>query len=157
TIPAGATVGEYRLALSYRADGPELLVDDPYHHLPTLGEMDPHLIGEGRHEELWPVLGAPARPQLEGASFAVWAPGARGVRLIGAFNHGDGRAHPMRSLGHSGVWELFVPGVGSGVRYKYEISGDDGARHRKADPLAAMAEAPPATASVVFESGYEWA
>jgi 1,4-alpha-glucan branching enzyme len=155
--PSGAPVSEYRLAVSYRADGPELLVDDPYRHLPTLGEMDLHLIGEGRHEELWRVLGARVRPELDGTSFAVWAPSARGVRVIGDFNHWDGRAHPMRSLGSSGVWELFVPGVGSGVRYKYEICGQDGAWHRKADPLAAFAEAPPATASVVFESRYEWA
>src|SRR5260221_4021693 len=119
--------------------------------------MDRQLIGEGRHEELWRVLGARVRPELDGASFAVWAPSARGVRVIGDFNHWDGRAHPMRSLGRSGVWELFVPGVGSGVRYKYEICGQDGAWHRKADPLAALAETPPATASVVFESGYEQA
>jgi len=71
--PSGAPASEYRLAVSYRADGPELLVDDPYRHLPTLGEMDLHLISEGRHEELWRVLGARARPDLEGTSFAVWA------------------------------------------------------------------------------------
>jgi 1,4-alpha-glucan branching enzyme len=157
TVPADAPVGEYRLAVSYRADGPELFADDPYRHLPTLGEMDLHLIGEGRHEELWRVLGARVRPELDGVSVAVWAPSARGVRVIGDFNHWDGRAHPMRSLGSSGVWELFIPGVGSGVRYKYEICGQDGAWHRKADPLAALAEAPPATASVVFDSSYEWA
>ncbi len=83
-------------------DGPELLVDDPYRHLPTLGEMDLHLIGEGRHEELWRALGARVKPELGGTSFAVWAPNARGVRVIGDFNHWDGRAYPMRSLGGSG-------------------------------------------------------
>ncbi len=157
TVPPAATADRYHLAVGYADDGAELLTEDPYAYLPTLGEMDLHLIGEGRHEELWRVLGARVRPDLGGTSFAVWAPSARGVRLIGDFNHWDGRAHPMRSLGSSGVWELFLPGVGSGARYKYEICGQDGAWHRKADPMAAFAETPPATASVVFDSGYEWA
>ena len=156
TLPADA-VGDYRLAVGYSPDGPELIVDDPYRHLPTLGEVDLHLIGEGRHEELWRVLGAQVRRQLGGTSFAVWAPNARGVRLSGDFNHWDGQAHPMRSLGSSGVWELFVPGVGAGVRYKFDICGSDGSWRRKADPMAALAEPPPATASVVFESDYQWA
>ncbi|HVB46512.1 MAG TPA: 1,4-alpha-glucan branching protein GlgB [Streptosporangiaceae bacterium] len=154
-LPAGP-IGDYRLAVSYAPDGPEILIDDPYRYLPTLGDMDLHLIAEGRHEELWRALGARVRPELDGTSFAVWAPGARGVRVIGDFNHWNGGAHPMRSLGSSGVWELFLPGVGTGARYKYEIRGQDGDWHRKADPMAAFAEAPPATASVVFESGYEW-
>ncbi|HUZ54279.1 MAG TPA: 1,4-alpha-glucan branching protein GlgB [Streptosporangiaceae bacterium] len=155
TVPS-ADLSDYRLAVMYSADGPELLVDDPYRHLPTLGQMDLHLIGEGRHEELWRVLGARVRPELDGTSFAVWAPSARGVRLIADFNHWDGRAYPMRSLGGSGVWELFMPGAGNGARYKYEICGQDGTWHRKADPMAAFAEVPPATASVVFESGFDW-
>ncbi len=116
TLPPGAAAGEYQLVLSYAADGPELITDDPYRHLPTLGEMDLHLIGEGRHEELWRVLGARVRPELGGTSFAVWAPSARAVRVIGDFNHWDGRAHPMRSLGSSGVWELFLPRVRAGLR-----------------------------------------
>ena len=148
--------GDYRLAVSYEQDGSELLLDDPYRHLPTLGEMDLHLIGEGRHEELWRALGARVKPELGGTSFAVWAPNARGVRVIGDFNHWDGRACPMRSLGGSGVWELFLPGVTSGARYKYEICGQDYSWHRKADPMAAFAEQPPATASVVFESRHQW-
>ena len=152
-----APASDYRLAVSYAEDGPELLLDDPYRHLPTLGDMDLHLISEGRHEELWRVLGAGVRKELNGTSFAVWAPNARGVRVIGDFNHWDGRAYPMRSLGNTGVWELFVPGVTSGSRYKYEICGQDYSWHRKADPMAAFAEQPPATASVVFESRYEWA
>jgi 1,4-alpha-glucan branching enzyme len=156
TLPLDAA-GDYRLAVSYSADGPELIIDDPYRHVPTLGEMDLHLIAEGRHEELWRVLGAQVRPQLEGTSFAVWAPNARGVRLIGDFNHWDGQAHPMRSLGASGLWELFLPGVGTGARYKFDICGRDGSWHGKADPMAAFAEEAPATASVVFESGHSWA
>jgi 1,4-alpha-glucan branching enzyme len=163
-------VPDYRLAVAYPGpDGaslPEALIDDPYRHLPTLGEMDLHLIGEGRHEELWRVLGAHLRDygsegvgfgRVRGTSFAVWAPNARGVRVIGDFNHWDGRGHPMRSLGGSGVWEVFVPDVGEGTRYKYEITGPDGQRLRKADPMASLAERPPATASVVFRSCHEWA
>ncbi len=152
----GQAATDYRLAVSYSPGGPELLVDDPYRHLPTLGEMDLYLIGEGRHEELWRALGARARPELDGTAFAVWAPNARCVRLIGDFNHWDGRAHPMRSLGGSGVWELFMPGVGPGTRYKFEICDRDGGWHSKADPMAALAEPPPATASVVFRSSYSW-
>jgi 1,4-alpha-glucan branching enzyme len=135
---------------------PEITTDDPYHHMPTVGELDLHLIAEGKHEQLWRVLGAHVRRDIGGTAFAVWAPNARGVRVIGDFNHWDGRAHPMRSLGRSGVWELFVPGTGPGTRYKYEICGPDGAWHRKADPLATSAERPPATASVVAESHYRW-
>jgi 1,4-alpha-glucan branching enzyme len=154
-------VPDYRLAVTY-GDGPELVQDDPYRHAPTLGELDLHLIGEGRHEELWKVLGAHTRTYrsafgpVEGTSFAVWAPNARGVRVIGDFNHWDGRAHPMRSLGVSGVWELFVPGVGDGTDYKFEILGADDVWRRKADPMAQYAERPPATASRVFTSRYTW-
>jgi 1,4-alpha-glucan branching enzyme len=127
--------------------------------------MDLYLIGEGRHEELWRALGAHIREYgsspggfgpVRGASFAVWAPNARGVRVIGDFNHWDGRGYPMRSLGGAGVWELFVPGVAEGTRYKYEICGPDGQWRRKADPMASLAEHPPATASVVYRSSYEW-
>jgi 1,4-alpha-glucan branching enzyme len=155
------SVPDYRLAVTY-GDGPELVQDDPYRHAPTLGELDLHLIGEGRHEELWRVLGAHTRTfhsvfgPVNGTSFAVWAPSARGVRVIGDFNHWDGRAHPMRSLGSSGVWELFVPGVGDGTNYKFEILGADHVWRRKADPMAQYAERPPATASKVFTSTYEW-
>jgi 1,4-alpha-glucan branching enzyme len=152
-------VPDYRFATSYSgAHEGETLQDDPYRYLPTLGEFDLHLIGEGRHEELWRVLGAHVRElgQTTGTSFAVWAPNARGVRVTGDFNYWDGRAYPMRSLGGSGVWELFVPGAGDGARYKYAVCGRDGVWREKADPLAALAEQPPATASVVYTSRYTW-
>jgi 1,4-alpha-glucan branching enzyme len=164
TLPL-SRVPDYRLAVTYPApegagDGgatlPETVTDDPYRHLPTLGELDLHLIAEGRHEQLWQVLGAHVSEKAGGTAFAVWAPSARGVRVIGDFNHWDGRGHPMRSLGSSGVWELFVPGVDAGTRYKYDICGPDGSWRRKADPMAALAERPPATASVVFQSQYVW-
>ena len=153
TLP-GEQVPDYRLAVSY-PDGAQTTGDDPYRHLPTVGEMDLHLIGEGRHEELWRVLGAHVRGDA-GTSFAVWAPNARGVRVVGEFNHWDGQAFPMRSLGRAGIWELFIPGIGAGMTYKYEICGPDGIWRDKADPMARLAERPPATASVVFESDFEW-
>ena len=160
TVP-GTQVPDYRVAVSYPGtDGPlpEIITDDPYRYLPSLGEVDLYLIGEGLHENLWQVLGAHVRTYGEatGTSFAVWAPNARGVRAIGDFNHWDGRGHPMRSLGASGVWEIFLPGVGDGTRYKFDICGPDGQWRRKADPMASLAERPPATASVVYTSGYDW-
>jgi 1,4-alpha-glucan branching enzyme len=163
TLPVTEVPG-YRIAVTYPAppgsggEGAETVTDDPYRFLPTLGEMDLYLIGEGRHEELWRVLGAHVRTlgEVTGTSFAVWAPSARGVRIIGDFNHWDGRGHPMRSLGGAGVWELFVPGVGDGTKYKFEIRGPDGLLRRKADPMASLAEQPPATASVVYTSSYRW-
>ncbi len=153
TEPAG-TVPEYLLEVQY-ADGEPRLQDDPYRHLPTLGELDLYLIGEGRHEQLWHALGA--RPLEAGTAFAVWAPNARGVRVTGDFNFWDGRAYPMRSLGGAGVWELYVPGAVPGSRYKFSICGPDGVWREKADPMAALAETPPATASVVYRSDYTWA
>ncbi|MEU7783644.1 1,4-alpha-glucan branching protein GlgB [Amycolatopsis sp. NPDC049159] len=152
--------GDYRLEVEY--DGHTTTADDPYRWLPTVGELDLHLIGEGRHERLWEALGAHVRSYetpngvVEGTSFAVWAPNARGIRVIGDFNGWDGRGHPMRSLGSSGIWELFVPGVGVGTCYKFRILGADGNWQEKADPMAFATEQPPATASVVTASGHLW-
>ena len=151
---------DYRLEMVYQ--GNSYLADDPYRYLPTLGEVDLHLISEGRHENLWTVLGAQIRRYdsaagtVTGTSFAVWAPNARGVRMIGDFNAWDGRTHPMRSLGSSGVWELFVPGVGVGTHYKLSVLGADSVWRDKADPMARRSEVPPLTASIVEESSYTW-
>ena len=98
---------------------------------------------------------SPSGP-VTGTSFAVWAPSARGVRVIGDFNGWDGRGHPMRSLGSSGVWELFVPDIGAGTHYKYAVLGADSVWREKADPMARRTEVPPLTASVVDESEYTW-
>ncbi|WP_377269320.1 1,4-alpha-glucan branching protein GlgB [Peterkaempfera sp. SMS 1(5)a] len=153
-------VPDYRLRVTY--SGTEYLQDDGYRFLPTLGEMDLHLIREGRHEQLWEVLGSHVRSYqtglgtVTGVSFAVWAPNAVGVRLVGDFNGWNGCCYPMRSLGSSGVWELFVPGMTEGTRYKYEIRTRDGRLIQKGDPLALAAECPPGTASVVHRSQYEW-
>jgi len=152
-------VPDYRLATRYPGEqADEAMAEDPYRFLPVIGEFDLHLIAEGRHEELWRVLGAHVRDvgQVTGTSFAVWAPNALGVRVLGDFNYWDGRTFPMRSLGSSGVWELFIPGVADGARYKYAVCGWDGVWREKADPLAAAAEQPPATASVVFTSRHAW-
>lgn len=119
------TSPDYRVSVAYDGGEPTTY-DDPYRYLPTVGETDLHLINEGRHEQLWQVLGAKVRRfdnGVTGTSFAVWAPAAKGVRVKGDFNHWDGREHPMRQLGISGVWELFVPGIGSGTRYKFIILG----------------------------------
>ncbi|MBA2811080.1 1,4-alpha-glucan branching enzyme [Streptomyces sp. KM273126] len=150
------TVPEYTLLVSY--DDAEYEVHDPYRFLPALGEFDLHLIGEGRHEELWRALGAEpmVHQGVTGTRFTVWAPNAQGVRVAGDFTYWDGTAFPMRSLGSSGVWELFLPGIGEGRRYKFEITTRYGARFLKSDPMARRTEAPPATASVVTASHHEW-
>ncbi|HSI29684.1 MAG TPA: 1,4-alpha-glucan branching protein GlgB, partial [Miltoncostaeaceae bacterium] len=131
---------------------------DPYSFLPTLGELDLHLVGEGSHRELWERLGAHPRvmDRVAGVGFTVWAPSARSVSIVGDWNAWDGRVHPMRTLGASGIWELFVPGVAVGSRYKFEIRGADGSLRLKADPEALAAEHPPKTASEVFASAFPW-
>mgnify|MGYP001028451220 FL=1 len=154
-------IPDYRLEVAW-GDGVGHQQDDPYRFLPTLGEMDRHLIGEGRHEQLWTVLGAHLRTydgplgQVRGTSFAVWAPNARGVHVVGDFNQWDNTAHPMRVLGESGIWEIFLPGVWEGNRYKFDITGPDGHRRLKADPMARAAEVPPSSASIVTHSWHQW-
>ncbi|WP_020579296.1 1,4-alpha-glucan branching protein GlgB [Actinopolymorpha alba] len=158
---AGGEVPDYRLEVSYPGDL-TIPSDDPYRFLPTLGDLDLHLIGEGRHERLWTVLGAHVRRYdtasgpVTGTSFAVWAPNARGVRVVGDFNFWDGRGHPMRSMGASGVWELFIPGIAEGTLYRFEILGHDGVWRQKSDPMAFRTETPPANASMVYSSSYTW-
>ncbi|WP_084038191.1 1,4-alpha-glucan branching protein GlgB [Demequina sp. NBRC 110053] len=156
----GEDAPDYRVHVTY--GGEPQVQDDPYRFLPSLGELDMHLIREGRHEALWEVLGATVRRypsvlgDVHGTSFAVWAPNARAVRVVGDFNHWQGASHSMRSLGSSGVWELFIPGVVDGDAYKFEILGKDGHWKQKADPMARRTEVPPQTASIVTESTYEW-
>ena len=156
----GNEVPDYRVKATYGDQVVE--ADDPYRFLPTLGDIDTYLIGEGRHEELWKVLGAHIKHfsgpmgEVSGVAFSVWAPNARAVRVVGDFNYWDGSATAMRSLGACGVWELFVPGVGVGARYKFEICHHDGSWKQKADPLARATEIPPATASVVTDEFHQW-
>ncbi|NEE57883.1 1,4-alpha-glucan branching enzyme, partial [Streptomyces sp. SID8455] len=133
-------VPAYRLQVAY--DDNTIEVDDPYRFLPALGELDLHLIGEGRHEELWRALGSEpmVHQGVAGTRFTVWAPNARGVRVAGDFNYWDGTGFPMRSLGSTGVWELFLPGVGEGALYKYDICRPDGSHTVRADPMARHTE-----------------
>src|SRR5689334_73792 len=147
----------YRLEVDYGESG-TFTIDDPYAFLPTIGDLDLHLIGEGRHEELYEKLGSHVieHQGVRGTAFAVWAPSARAISVVGDFNSWDGRLHAMRSLGGGGIWELFLPGVEAGTRYKYEILGADGDLKLKADPMAQEAEVPPLTASVVADPKHEW-
>ena len=150
--------GAYEIEARY-GDGSVWTADDPYRFLPTIGQLDLHLIGEGRHETLWTALGAHVRDLggVVGTGFAVWAPHARAVRVVGDFNGWDGTLYAMRNMGASGVWELFIPGLTEGQIYKYDILGQDGRWVRKIDPVAQFAETPPATASRITVSRHEWA
>jgi 1,4-alpha-glucan branching enzyme len=147
----------YQIEVDYGQAG-KFTLYDPYSFPPTIGELDLYLMGEGRHEDLYQKLGAHVREHegVRGTAFAVWAPSARAVSVVGDFNSWDGRLHAMRSMGAGGVWELFLPEVEPGTRYKYEILSSDGELLLKADPLAQETEVPPKTASVVFQSQYEW-
>ncbi|CAM3265369.1 1,4-alpha-glucan branching protein GlgB [Tsukamurella hominis] len=153
-------LADYRYEVLYPAG--RTVVADGYRFLPTIGELDQHLISEGRHERLWDVLGAHLRSyttpdgEVTGTSFAVWAPNARGVTVIGDFEYWSGESYPMRTLGSSGVWEVFVPGVGDGAAYKFRIFTEGGGTVEKADPMARRTEVPPATASIVTHSTHEW-
>jgi len=158
--PLDPAAAGYRLEAVYGAPGsPAFVFDDPYRYWPTLGDLDLHLFNEGRHRRLWEVLGAHPRTHegTSGTAFAVWAPNAKAVRVVGDWNSWDGRVNPMRSLGNSGVWELFVPGTGAGAHYKYEMVTADERLVLKADPFAFATEVPPGTASVVANPpGHSW-
>lgn len=145
-MPCPAMLGEGRTAY----------FDDPYRRSPTMGEMDLHLLGEGRHERLWQRLGANVRVHKGLSAFGVWAPRAKSVRVVRDLNGWDGRVHPMRVLGGSGDWEIFLPGVRPGARYKYEIVTQDGHHSLRADPFSFAAEVPPATASIVTRGTHDW-
>jgi 1,4-alpha-glucan branching enzyme len=141
------------------SNGDSLRRIDPYGFRPTLGEVDEYLTAEGRHYQLYRVMGAHPRvvSGVAGCSFAVWAPNARRVSIIGDFNRWDGRQHPMRQLGSSGIWELFIPGLGRGELYKFEIKSSHGELLLKSDPFAFYTELRPQTASVVNGLGsYAW-
>ena len=146
-----APTGLYQLRVRWAVGG-ETVIDDPYRFGPVLGEMDVWLLGEGSHLRPYEILGATPRETegVAGTSFAVWAPNASRVSVVGDFNFWDGRRHPMRLRRECGVWELFMPGVSEGARYKFELLDRDGRLlPQKADPYARQAELRPATASVV--------
>ena len=157
---AAAVPNDAPYHLRVTSGGHEWTQADPYGFLPTLGAQDQHFIGEGSHRSLYRALGAhPRRVEgVDGVAFAVWAPSARGVGLTGDCNGWQRRSLPMRTLGASGTWELFVPGAKIGDRYKFLVQGADGIEREKADPMAYQAEVRPKTASVVRGlGGYSWA
>ncbi len=157
---AGAVEGrpDYKLRIHW----PDAIqeTEDPYSFAPLLGDLDLHLLAEGNHYELGQILGAQAMSVdgIAGVRFAVWAPNARRVSVVGDFNTWDGRRHPMRLRGAAGVWELFVPRLGPGDHYKYEIIDAGGTvLAQKADPVARASEAAPATASIVARATpFQW-
>ena len=147
----------YRL----RIDWPDAIeeTEDPYSFGLLLGELDLHLFAEGRHWDLGSVFGAQVMRigDIDGVRFAVWAPNARRVSVVGAFNNWDGRRHMMRRRVEAGVWELFIPRLPAGVNYKYEILGPHGLLPLKSDPIALQVETPPASASIVAKPfRYQW-
>jgi 1,4-alpha-glucan branching enzyme len=148
----------YRIRFVF-ADGNYWESDAPYRFLPTLGDMDLYLAGEGKHHRLYDGLGAHLCDMdgVSGVSFAVWAPNAKRISVIGDFNNWDGRLFPMRQMGASGIWELFVPGLKAGTLYKYEIKTARGDLRIKTDPYAFAMELRPKTASIVWDlKAYEW-
>ena len=148
----------YTLTMHY-PDGAEYTTADPFAFDPVLSDLDQYLIGEGTHKELWRALGAHVitHQKTSGVHFAVWAPNAQRVSVIGDFNMWDGRRHPMRPAGDTGVWEVFLPAVADGALYKFQITGADGQVRDKADPLGFGSQHPPEQASIVRDiTGYGW-
>ena len=158
-IPGADREGfDYRLRITW-TDGRMSEVDDPYRYGPVLTDFDIHLLGEGTHHRVHETLGA--RPIThgirDGVHFAVWAPNAWRVSVVGDWNGWDGRVHPMRAIRPGGYWEIFVPDLGPGDRYKFEVIGADRQRVLKADPCGRYFETPPLTASIVCSRDtYAW-
>ena len=157
SIDSSTRFSSYKVRV-HRFGGDVFTVRDPYAFPPTIGELDLHLFGEGKHEEIYKKLGAHVTRigRISGVAFAVWAPQAAGVSVVGDFNNWDGRFHQMRMLWGSGVWELFIPDLPAGVLYKFEIRTRRGLPFLKADPYAQFAEVPPDTSSVVYLSTYKF-
>ena len=155
-LPSGADA--YQIEISF-ADGSALLTRDSYAFAPQLSEFDLYLLGQGEHLESYKVLGAHLKTVdgMEGTAFAVWAPNAQRVSVVGDFNEWDGRRHMMRRLGGSGIWEIFVPGVEEGDHYKYELRGLHGEIILKTDPYGFYAQHDLRTACMVTDlERYEW-
>src|SRR6185503_346042 len=148
----------YDLVVTYH-DGKTQRTRDPFSFLPTLAESDLYLFNKGDERRIYDKLGAQVRTidGLPGTSFAVWAPCARRVSVVGTFNNWDGRLCPLRKLGASGVWEIFIPGVGEGTLYKYEIMDAQGNLIIKTDPYGFFFELAPKNASIVWDiTKFKW-
>lgn len=153
-VPIQTTFRDYRV---YHQNG--MLDHDPYAFLPTFGELDAHLFGRGVHYQLYEIMGGRLciHQEVKGAKFTVWAPEAKSVALVADFNFWNGNVNPMRQVGRSGVWELFVPGLKEGEKYKFEIRTQEGHLRLKSDPYALFFEHRPATASILFDINcYRW-
>lgn len=148
----------YRLRITM-PDGHSYVAEDPYRFGSALGEIDLYLLGEGSHQKNYDVLGAHCTEVagVRGTRFAVWAPNASRVSVVGTFNDWDGRRHPMRLHPANGIWEIFLPAVTGGDKYKFELLDSNGNRlPLKGDPLAQFYEPPPGNASIVYDSRYNW-
>ncbi len=154
SLPKRTGLFKYQLRASYPG-GVIRQFFDPYCFLPTLSEQDLYLFNEGNEHRIYQKLGSHVRDVggVTGVSFAVWAPSASRVSVVGNFNYWDGRYHPMRPLGNSGVWELFIPGLQAGELYKFEIRDQAGNILLKTDPYGTYFEAPPGNASIVYDAG----
>lgn len=159
SIFVGAVLPYYRLRIQW-PNGVVEEREDPYRFGPVLGAIDEYLVGEGTHHRLWEVLGAHliTHEETDGVHFAVWAPNAERVSVVGDFNAWNPVVHPMRARGATGIWEIFLPGLTEGTTYKYDVLGQHGQRLPfKADPVGFGSEHPPATASVVRRLGrHDW-
>ena len=153
-VPA---IPDYRLRV-VEGSGATHELDDPYRYGPVFGAVDAHLFNEGTHRRAAEALGARVTSLggVSGVHFAVWAPNAARVSVVGDFNGWNGRTHPMRCVANAGVWEIFLPGLGAGPRYKFELVDRYGRTFQKADPFGRWFEHPPATASVVWQDAYTW-
>jgi 1,4-alpha-glucan branching enzyme len=156
-IPHVTAIPEYRLHVTYHGGG-VADVDDPYRYGRVLSDYDLYLFGEGKHTRIYDKLGAHVLTMgaTRGVHFAVWAPNAHRVSVVGDFNDWDGRRHPMRRLATSGVWEIFVPAATVGHCYKYEILSPTGEVLLKSDPYGSAFELPPLNSSVVSQPAYVW-
>ena len=157
TIPGTTEIPDYRLRVAYDGGG-SAEIDDPYRYGRVLTDYDLYLFGEGKHTHIYDKLGAHVITvgSATGVHFAVWAPNAKRVSVVGDFNAWDGRRHPMRSLGPSGVWEIFIPGLSPGERYKFELLTPHGEVVLKSDPFGFAFELPPLNASIVAVPEYHW-
>jgi 1,4-alpha-glucan branching enzyme len=156
-IAGASVIPDYRLRVVY-ADHRSVDVDDPYRYGRVIGDYDLYLFGEGTHSRIYDRLGAHPMTigETRGVHFAVWAPNASRVSVVGDFNGWDGRVHPMRMLGASGAWEIFLPAAKVGDRYKFELRTRHGVILVKADPYGFGFEVPPLSAAIVTDASYEW-